>query len=104
MLDKSTTENLIQIARDKDTTGASKVSACALIYELSALPANDILAILQQVIDNPKSKSGIIIKAMALMNKINNTAGREPELNSEDIKRVKTNLEHRYLVCPKEQT
>lgn len=102
MLDKSNTENLISIAKDKDTNGASRVSACALLYRVSALPANDILAILQQVIDSPKSKSGIKIKAMDLIDKINNTTGLEPELTSEDIKRVKTKLEHRYLVCPKE--
>lgn len=102
MLDKSNTASLIEIAKDKDTTGASRVSACALLYRVSALPANDILAILQQVIDNPKSKSGIIIKAMDLIDKINNTTGREPEINSEDIEHVKTKLEHRYLICPKE--
>ena len=37
---------------------------------------------------------------MALMDKINNSTGLEPELRSEDEELVKTKLMEKYLVCP----
>jgi hypothetical protein len=40
------------------------------------------------------------VKAMALINKINNTSGTEPELRSEDIEDVKTSLMEKFVVCP----
>ena len=100
MLDSKNTELLIEIARNPDTPSATRVSACTLIYRLSAIPAKEILDILQETICDSRTKSGIQVKAMDLMDKINNSTGIEPELNSEDEELVKTKLMEKYLVCP----
>lgn len=100
MLDAKNTELLIEIARRHDTPAATRVSACSLIYGLSALPAKEIIGILQETIDDHRTKAGVQVKAMDLINKINNTTGQEPELKSEDEELVKTKLMEKYLVCP----
>lgn len=100
MLDSRNSELLIQIAKDKDTTSATRVYACALLNRLAALPAKEILAILQDTIDDPITKSGVQVKAMDLIDKINSSTGQEPELSSEDEELVKTKLMEKYLVCP----
>ncbi len=100
MLDSKNTEKLKDIAIDGDTPPATRVSACTLLYRLSALPAKDILNILQEVIDDHRTKAGVQVKAMDLIDKINNTTGHEPELKSEDAESVKTQLMEKYLVCP----
>lgn len=104
MLDSKNTDVLIDIARDPDTPAATRVSACTLIYRLSAIPAKEVIAILQETIDGPRTKSGVKVKAMDLIDKINNTTGHEPELRSEDEELVKTKLMEKYLVCPQSQT
>lgn len=100
MLDSKNTELLVKIARNLDTPPASRVSACSLIYRLSAIPAKEIIEILQETIDDHRTKSGVQVKAMDLIDKINNSTGQEPELRSEDEEIVKTNLMEKYLVCP----
>lgn len=100
MLDSKNTELLVKIARNIDTPPASRVSACSLIYRLSAIPAKEIIEILQETIDDNRTKSGVQVKAMDLIDKINNSTGHEPELRSEDEEIVKTNLMEKYLVCP----
>lgn len=100
MLDKENIELLNGIAEDRDTPAASRVSACALMYRLSAIPAKGILSILNDVINDYRTKSGIKVKALDLIDKINSTAGQEPELNSEDVDSVKTQLMEQFLVCP----
>ena len=100
MLDGKNTDLLIDIARHRDTPAATRVSACTLLYRLSSLPAKEIIAILQETIDDSRTKSGVKVKAMDLIDKINNTTGLEPELRSEDEKLVTTNLMEKYLVCP----
>lgn len=100
MLDGKNTELLVEIAKNQDSPSAVRVSACNLIYQLSALPAKEILEILQETIDDSRTKSGVQVKAMALMDKINNSTGLEPELRSEDEELVKTKLMEKYLVCP----
>lgn len=100
MLDGKNTDLLIDIAKNRDTPAATRVSACTLLYRLSAIPAKDIIAILQETIDYYRTKSGVQVKAMDLIDKINNTTGIEPELRSEDEEVVKTNLLEKYLVCP----
>jgi hypothetical protein len=37
---------------------------------------------------------------MDLLDKISNSTGKEPELRSEDVDGVKTQLMEKYLVCP----
>lgn len=100
MLDSKNTELLITIARNHDTPPASRVSACGLLYKLSAIPAKEIIEILQETIDDFRTKCGIQVKAMELIDKINNSTGQEPELSSEDEELVKTKLMEKYLVCP----
>ena len=100
MLDNKNTELLIKIAQNPDTPPASRVSACTLIYRLSAMPAKEVIAILQETIDDSRTKSGVQVKAMDLIDKINNTTGQEPELRSEDEEIVKTKLMEKFLVCP----
>lgn len=104
MLDSKNTDVLIDIARNHDTPAATRVSACTLIYRLSAIPAKEVIAILQETIDDSRTKSGVKVKAMDLIDKINNTTGHEPELRSEDEELVKTKLMEKYLVCPQSQT
>lgn len=100
MLDNKNTELLIKMAQNPDTPPASRVSACTLIYRLSAMPAKEVIAILQETIDDSRTKSGVQVKAMDLIDKINNTTGQEPELRSEDEELVKTKLMEKFLVCP----
>lgn len=100
MLDNKNTELLIKIAQNPDTPPATRVSACTLIYRLSAMPAKEVIAILQETIDDSRTKSGVQVKAMDLIDKINNTTGQEPELCSEDEELVKTKLMEKFLVCP----
>ena len=50
MLDSKNTEKLKDIATDSDTPPATRVSACTLLYRLSALPAKDILNIFQSLL------------------------------------------------------
>lgn len=100
MLDSKNTDLLIKIAQNPDTPPATRVSACTLIYRLSAMPAKEVIAILQETIDDSRTKSGVQVKAMDLIDKINNTTGQEPELRSEDEEIVKTKLMEKYLVCP----
>lgn len=104
MLDSKNTELLVRIARTPDTPPASRVSACSLIYRLSAIPAKEIIEILQETIDDDRTKSGVQVKAMDLIDKINNNTGHEPELRSEDEEIVKTKLMEKFLVCPNSTT
>lgn len=104
MLDSKNTDVLVDIARNSDTPAATRVSACTLIYRLSAIPAKEVIAILQETIDDSRTKSGVKVKAMDLIDKINTNTGHEPELRSEDEALVKTKLMEKYLVCPQSQT
>lgn len=100
MLDSKNTARLIDIARNSDSPPATRVEACKLLYEISAIPAKEVIDVLQETIDDSRTKSGVQVKAMALINKINNTSGTEPELRSEDIEDVKTSLMEKFVVCP----
>lgn len=100
MLDSKNTARLTEIARNPDSPAATRVEACKLLYEISAIPAKEVIDILQETIDDSRTKSGVQVKAMALINKINNTSGTEPELRSEDIEDVTTRLMEKFVVCP----
>jgi hypothetical protein len=104
MLDVKNTELLINIARNGSTPAATRVSACTLLNRLSAMSAKEITAILQETIDDHRTKSGVQVKAMDLIDKINSNTGLEPELNSEDAKSVEQKLMEQFLVCPKQTT
>lgn len=100
MLDNKNTSTLIDIARNQDTPAPARVDACKLLYEISAIPAKEVIDILQETVNDERTKSGVVVKALSLINKINNSSGTEPELRSEDIEDVKTKLLGQYLVCP----
>lgn len=100
MLDGKNSELLIRIAQDRDTTAPTRVYACSLLHRLSAVPVKEILQYLQETIDDPRTSTGIQVKAMDLVDKINSSTGQEPELNSEDEELVRTKLMEKYLVCP----
>ena len=100
MLDSKNTDTLIEIARDKESGAATRVSACTLINQLSALPTKELLEILQETIDDYRTKAGVKVKAMALIDKINSSTGMEPELRSEDAASVKTKLMEKFVICP----
>lgn len=100
MLDNRNTDKLIEIANNSDTPSATRVSACSLLHRLSAMPAKELLAILQETIDDERTKCAVQVKAMDLIDKINNSTGQEPELRSEDVEDVTTSLLEKYLVCP----
>ena len=104
MLDSRNTKMLVKIACNPDSSGATRVNACTLINQLSALPAKEIIEILQETIDDYRTKDGVRVKAMALIDKINSSTGIEPELRSEDVDSVKTKLMEKYLVCPQSTT
>lgn len=103
MLDKSNTDTLCRIARNPDTPPNARVSACALVYRLSAMSAKELEAILQCIIDDNRTKDGVRVKALDLLDKATNSNNREPELPSEDVDSVKTDLMKEYMVCPSAQ-
>ena len=100
MLDVRNTTTLIETIRNPDTPGNARVQGCALVHRLSALPAKDIISILQETIDDSRTTAAVLVKAMDLLDKISNSTGKEPELRSEDVDGVKTQLREKYLVCP----
>lgn len=104
MLDKRNSDTLVDIARNSDSPPATRVEACKLLYEISYIPAKEVVDILQETIDDDRTKSGVKVKAMALINRINNSTGTEPELRSEDIADVKTKLLEQFVVCPNQST
>lgn len=104
MLDSKNTQILVEIARNPDAGGATRVNACTLLNQLSAISAKEILSILQETIDDYRTKDSVRVKAMALIDKINNSTGLEPELTSEDVTDIKTKLMEQYLVCPQSTT
>ena len=101
MLNQQNIDILITIAENADSSPISRISACSLLYKLSAMSAKHIIEILQETVDDAHSKSSAKIKAMELMDKINESTGQEPELRSEDEELVKTQLMEKYLVCPR---
>lgn len=100
MLDVRNTTTLVDLIRNSDTPGNARVQGCSLAYKLSALPAKDIISILQETIDDSRSTAAVQVKAMDLIDKISNSTGQEPELRSEDEDIVMTQLKEKYLVCP----
>lgn len=103
MLDRTNTQTLQRIARNSDTPPNARVSACALVYRLSALSAKELEGILQCIIDDNRTKEGVKVKALDLLDKVSNSSNKEPELLSEDVDSVKTELMEEYLVCPNGQ-
>ena len=100
MLDRSNAKLLIDIAMNRDTPPATRVSACDLLFKTNEMCATDIQKILQEVVDDYHTKCGVQVKALALMDKVSNTTGREPELTPEDEELVRTSLLESFVICP----
>ena len=100
MLDGRNEDLLRGIARNPNTPPVSRVNAVNLAYKLACLPAKECIAILQAVIDDSRTKCGVQVKALELIDKINDATGQEPELDSEGVKTAKQNLMEKFLKCP----
>lgn len=100
MLGSKNEDLLRSIARNPDTPPVSRVSAVSLAYKLAALTAKECIEILQDTIDDSRTKCGVQVKALELIDKINDATGQEPELRSEDVESVKSDLMEKFLKCP----
>ena len=100
MLDGKNEELLKQLARNPDTPAVSRVSAVSLAYKLGSLVAKECITILQAVLDDSRTKSGVQVKALELIDKINDATGQEPELDSDGVETAKQNLLEKFLKCP----
>lgn len=97
MLDQKNAENLVEIARHPESNPSTRISACALIYKCSLLPANEVLSILQATVDDFRCKDGNRIKAYELMDKIDSSRSNETSLTPEQRKAVEQQLLSEYL-------
>lgn len=100
MLDAKNQELLKKLARNPDTPALNRVSAVSLAYKLGCLPAKECILILQAVLDDSRTKSGVQVKALELIDKINDATGQEPELDSDGVEIAKQNLLEKFLKCP----
>lgn len=100
MLDRNNATLLISIAKNGDTPPNARVSACDLLYKTNELCATDITKILQDVIDDYRTKSGVKVKALALLDKVSNDTGGEPDLTREDEELVRAQLLESFVKCP----
>lgn len=100
MLDGKNEQLLQEIARNPDTPPVTRVNAVSLAYKLAALTAKECIEILQDTIDNSRTKCGVQVKALELIDKINDATGQEPELDSEGVETAKQNLLEKFLKCP----
>lgn len=100
MLNGKNEQLLQEIARNPDTPPVTRVSAVSLAYKLAALTAKECIEILQDTIDNSRTKCGVQVKALELIGKINDATGQEPELDSEGVETAKQNLLEKFLQCP----
>lgn len=99
MLDERNESLLIDIARNQDTPPSNRVSAVALCYKTGALAAKECIEILQETIGDSRTKCGVQVKALELLDKIDDTTGQEPELDSECIDDTKKKLMEKFLKC-----
>lgn len=104
MLREANKARLVEIARNPDSAPANRVDACKLITKCGLLPASEVLSILQCVIDDYRSKDNVIIKAMAMMDIIEDSAEDKQELSEEQTQIVENALLKEYLECPSEQS
>lgn len=100
MLDKKNSRLLVEIAQCKETTPSTRISACALIYKCSLLPASEVLSILEDTIGDYRCKDGNKVKALDLMDKIDNSQSNEKSIESTDVAAVEKQLMEQYLDVP----
>lgn len=100
MLDVRNEQLLKDIAQNRDTPVLTRVNAASLCNKLGALPAKEVIGILQEIVDDPRTKCGVQVKALELIDKINDATGQEPELDSEGVANASKNLWDEFVVCP----
>ena len=88
---------LVEIALNPDTNPSTRVSACDLIYKTSLLPASEIIRILQETIDDYRCKDGNKVKALALMDKVDDSRSNEKDIEPDDREAVEQQLLSEYL-------
>lgn len=100
MLDAKNAKLLVEIALNSETVPSTRISACSLIYKCSLLPASDVLSILEDTIGDYRCKDGNKVKALELMDKIDNSQSNEKSIESTDIAAVEKQLMEQYLDVP----
>lgn len=95
---------LVEIARNPDSSPNNRVDACKLIHKCGLLPASEVLSILQETVDDSRSKDNVVIKAISLMNEIDNSAKEHEELSPEQKEIVEETLLKEYLDVSKDST
>lgn len=100
MLDAKNAKLLVEIALNSETVPSTRISACSLIYKCSLLPASDVLSILEDTIGDYRCKDGNKVKALELMDKIDNSQSNEKSIESTDVVAVEKQLMEQYLDVP----
>lgn len=100
MLDAKNAKLLVEIALNSETVPSTRISACSLIYKCSLLPASEVLTILEDTIGDYRCKDGNKVKALELMDKIDNSQSNEKSIESTDIAAVEKQLMEQYLDVP----
>jgi hypothetical protein len=100
MLDAKNAKLLVEIALNSETVPSTRISACSLIYKCSLLPASDVLSILEDTIGDYRCKDGNKVKALELMDKIDNSQSNEKSIESTDVAAVEKQLMEQYLDVP----
>lgn len=100
MLDEKNAKLLVEIAQCRETAPSTRISACALIYKCSLLPASEVLSILEETIGDYRCKDGNKVKALDLMDKIDSSKSNEKSIESTDVAAVEKQLMEQYLDVP----
>lgn len=100
MLDAKNSKLLVEIALNSETVPSTRISACSLIYKCSLLPASEVLKILEDTIGDYRCKDGNKVKALELMDKIDNSQSNEKSIESTDVAAVEKQLMEQYLDVP----
>ena len=100
MLDAKNAKLLVEIALNSETVPSTRISACSLIYKCSLLPASKVLSILEDTIGDYRCKDGNKVKALELMDKIDNSQSNEKSIESTDVAAVEKQLMEQYLDVP----
>ncbi len=100
MLDAKNAKLLVEIALNSETVPSTRISACSLIYKCSLLPASEVLSILEDTIGDYRCKDGNKVKALELMDKIDNSQSNEKSIESTDVAAVEKQLMEQYLDVP----
>ena len=88
----------MEIALCKET--APQRSACSLIYKCSLLPASEVLSILEDTIGDYRCKDGNKVKALELMDKIDNSQSNEKSIESKDVRSRRETVDGAIPRCP----